>query len=116
MQAVWYFNIASSKDFTNSNTEDCWLLKSANEKFELTTPGLRIIAFETERSNFAKLEELGAKVYEANISGLQDILTTNNQEVLAEDPSQSKDQVPEQKQEQNKQYEPDMFDGTEGDK
>ncbi len=63
------------------------VIKSTNVAYNDTQTKLYVIAYDTDKDNFAKLEQLGAKVYEArSASELTSVLTTIKRDILPEAP------------------------------
>jgi len=65
------------------------VIKSTNATYNDSETVLYVIAYDTDKSNFVKLEALGAKVYEARSAGeLTAVLTTIRRDILPEAPIQ----------------------------
>ncbi len=63
------------------------VIKSTNVTYNDSPTTLYVIAYDTDKSHFAKLETLGAKVYEArSASELTSVLTTIKRDILPEAP------------------------------
>ncbi len=65
------------------------LIQSTNALYGDSQTTLYVVAYDTDKNNFAKLEQLGAKVYEArSASELTSVLTTIKRDILPEAPIQ----------------------------
>ncbi len=63
------------------------LIQSTNVLYGDSQTTLYVVAYDTDKDNFAKLEQLGAKVYEArSASELTSVLTTIKRDILPEAP------------------------------
>ncbi len=63
------------------------VIKSTNVAYNDSQTTLYVIAYDTDKRNFVKLEALGAKVYQArNASELTSVLTTIRKDILPEAP------------------------------
>jgi len=63
------------------------VIKSTNVTYNDSPTTLYVIAYDTDKKNFAKLEQLGANVYEArSASELTSVLTTIKRDILPEAP------------------------------